>query len=93
MLIARRYVVSGLVQGVGFRYFAAEVARLEGISGWVRNRGDGAVEIFAEGDRESVVRFEGKLRRGPPLARVSALQVNDDVPAASGQGFVVRHDK
>ena len=90
MFVARRYVVSGRVQGVGFRYFAVEAARAEGLSGWVRNREDGAVEVHAEGDEPSLARFEGKLRRGPPLARVAKLDAADDVPSARSEGFVVR---
>jgi acylphosphatase len=69
-LIARRFLVSGRVQGVGFRYFTYEHARREGVSGLVRNLPDGRVEVEVEGDAESVERVERAIRRGPPGARV-----------------------
>jgi acylphosphatase len=87
MLVARRFVVRGRVQGVGFRYFAAEAAGVEGLSGWVRNRDDGAVEVSVEGDAESVVRFERKIRRGPPAARVDDVLVEDGAPSGRLGGF------
>jgi acylphosphatase len=90
MLRARRYVVSGRVQGVGFRFFAERAAALEGLSGWVRNRPDGRVEIEAEGDSEALARFEQRIRTGPPPARVDDVQV-DEMPAAGrDSGFRVR---
>jgi acylphosphatase len=90
MLVARRFVLSGHVQGVGFRFFAESAAHAEGVSGWVRNHADGSVEIFAEGDREAVDRFEGKLRRGPARARIERVIVDDDVPSGRSQGFSIR---
>jgi acylphosphatase len=74
MIIARRFLVRGRVQGVGFRYFAEERARLEGIGGYVRNLPDGGVEALAEGDAEAVTRFERALRRGPVGARVEGVE-------------------
>jgi acylphosphatase len=84
MLAGRRYVVSGRVQGVGFRFFVRDAAVREGIGGWVRNRDDGRVEIEAEGDAEALLRFERAVRRGPAAARVDDVLV-DPMPAA-GQG-------
>lgn len=57
--------VEGRVQGVGFRYFTMEVAQRYGLTGWVRNRWDGKVEIIAEGEHEQLNRFLAELRRGP----------------------------
>jgi acylphosphatase len=71
--IARRAVVSGRVQGVGFRFFAERAARTSGVSGWVRNRADGSVETVAEGEREAVTRYLEMLRSGPPGSRVTSL--------------------
>ena len=65
MRVARRFVLSGRVQGVGFRYFTLDAARREGLHGYVTNRDDGSVEAVAEGDAESLERFERALRRGP----------------------------
>ncbi len=91
MLVARRLVIKGRVQGVGFRYFAEEMARREGVSGWVQNRPDGAVEAFLEGDREAVARVEAKLRHGPPSARVATVAADDEAPTGqAGTGFSIR---
>jgi acylphosphatase len=90
MLVARRLVLSGRVQGVGFRFFAEDLARREGVHGWVTNRPDGAVELFIEGDRETIDRVESKLRHGPPGARVDAVTADDDVPTGRAIGFRVR---
>ena len=80
MRVTRRYRVSGRVQGVGFRMFAADCARREGLSGFVRNLADGAVEAVAEGDLDSVTRFEAALWRGPSHARVATVDVADSEP-------------
>jgi len=60
---ARRLVIGGRVQGVGFRYFTQEIALREGVTGWVRNRSDGCVEVYIEGEAETVTRVERLLRR------------------------------
>jgi len=90
MLIARRFVLSGRVQGVGFRFYVVEAAEVEGVQGWVRNLPDGSVEAFVEGDREAVDRMERKLRRGPPAARIEGVDTQDDVPTGRADGFRVR---
>lgn len=89
MLVARRFLVTGRVQGVGFRYFALEVAQLEGLTGWVRNLPDGRVEIQAEGEREAVDRLERHIRRGPPASRVDRVDVDDTAPSERATGFHV----
>jgi acylphosphatase len=83
-------VIRGRVQGVGFRYFAQATAAREGLHGWVRNLPDGSVEVSAEGEAESVERFERHLRHGPPSARVSDVQVHDELPGHRETGFSVR---
>jgi acylphosphatase len=90
MRIARRYLISGRVQGVGFRYFAEAFASREGIEGWVSNLPDGRVEVAAEGEAESMDRFERAIRHGPPGARVDRVDMFDDVPGSRGAGFSVR---
>jgi acylphosphatase len=91
MLIARRFVLSGRVQGVGFRYFAEEAAAVEGLAGWVRNLADGRVEAFAQGDREAVERFERKIRRGPAGARIDDVTTTEEEGATDGlSGFRIR---
>ena len=89
MIVARRYVVTGRVQGVGYRFFVSEAARVEGLFGWIENRQDGAVEAWVEGDREAVIRFERQLRRGPGHARIEDVQTFDEAPAGS-HGFMIR---
>ena len=74
------YRVTGRVQGVGFRAFVADLARAEGLSGWVRNLPDGSVEARAEGDVETLRRFEWRLWQGPPQARVDDVASEDVVP-------------
>jgi acylphosphatase len=90
MLIARRYVITGRVQGVGFRFFVDAAAAREGVHGWVRNRPDGAVEAAIEGDREAVERVEVALRRGPSAARVDEVSVEETVPTGRPTGFSIR---
>jgi acylphosphatase len=82
-MTARRAVVTGRVQGVGFRFFAALAARDLGVNGWVRNRPDGTVETFAEGAQEAVELYLERLRLGPRVARVDAVIVEETAP----QGF------
>jgi acylphosphatase len=90
MRVARRYLISGRVQGVGFRYFTEAAAAREGLHGWVRNLADGRVEIDVEGEAEAVERFERHVRHGPPGARVSDVNVDDTVPQRRESGFSVR---
>jgi len=90
MRVARRFLVSGRVQGIGFRYFAERIAAREGIHGWVRNLPDGRVEASAEGELEAVDRFEGRLRQGPAGARVDDVEVEHGVPDGRATGFHVR---
>jgi acylphosphatase len=91
MVVARRFLVSGRVQGVGFRLFAQDHARAEGLHGWVANRPDGGVELLAEGELEAVERFERKLRPGPPAARVERLARSDVAPSDRATGFTIEH--
>jgi acylphosphatase len=77
--------MTGRVQGVGFRYFTQDRARREGLSGIVRNLPDGRVEAVAEGDQESLERFEAALRRGPSHARVESVEI-DSVPPFGSDG-------
>ena len=90
MRLARRYFVTGRVQGVGFRFFVERAAAREGLHGWVRNTPDGRVEIEAEGDREALERFEGHVSHGPPAARVAHVDVTDCGATGLDTGFSVR---
>ena len=90
MRVARRYTISGRVQGVGFRYFTQAAAARDNIHGWVRNLPDGRVEAAAEGDADALERFECALRHGPPGARVERVDVEHTMPEARDTGFTVR---
>ncbi len=87
-MIARRAVVSGRVQGVGFRFFAERAARDVSITGWVRNRHDGTVETVVEGEEEAVRRYLDRLRAGPIGCRVTALD-EEDVPVRGYDSFEI----
>jgi acylphosphatase len=91
MMVARRFLVSGRVQGVGFRWFVLEAASAENVTGWVRNTPDGDVEIVAEGDAESVERFERAVRRGPARAQVDDVATDILAPTGRFPTFTTRH--
>ena len=83
--------VRGRVQGVNFRSFAASHARRLGLAGWVRNLSDGmAVEVYAEGPRRAVETLLERLRRGPGMARVDAVETDWRLPSGEADGFTVR---
>jgi acylphosphatase len=88
-MIARRLVVRGRVQGVGFRYAAVDAALRYGVAGWVRNRSDGSVEVFVQGDADSVAAMIAWCRRGPPAANVTDVAVAD-AASVPGSGFELR---
>ena len=77
------------MQGVGFRFFAQRAAARENIHGWVRNLPDGRVEAVAEGDADSLQRFEAALRQGPSRARVDRIEI-DSIPPSGHDGFRVQ---
>lgn len=90
MRVARRYTISGRVQGVGFRYFTEGAAVRHGLHGWVRNLPDGRVEIAAEGEPEALERFERQIRQGPPGARIDAIDIDDRAPDGRISGFSIK---
>ena len=71
---ARRFLVRGRVQGVGFRWFVEREAHLLGIAGWVRNNADRSVEVLAIGSREQLLGLQSRLRAGPRAARVDDVE-------------------
>jgi acylphosphatase len=72
--------VRGRVQGVGFRWFVRERARALGLTGWVRNRQDGTVEVLAVGDNVALQQLRALLRSGPAGARVSDVEDQSAAP-------------
>ena len=89
MRLARLYVVSGLVQGVGFRFFVNRAASIEGLHGWVRNLPDGRVEALIEGDAEAIARVEQALHTGPPGARVQSVNSLADEADGGYRSFTI----
>jgi acylphosphatase len=90
MAVARRFVISGRVQGVGFRWFAHDAARREGVTGWVRNLPDGRVEAHVEGDEDAVTRVERALRSGPPGARVQTMTTDTEDATGAYRDFSIK---
>lgn len=86
-VVALRLVIRGRVQGVGYRDAAVQSALVNKVAGWVRNRNDGTVEAFVQGAPEAVARYLEWARRGPPLARVAAVDVVQEEPDGSLRDF------
>lgn len=74
MKTARKFIISGLVQGVGFRFFTQRAAARHQVLGYVRNLLDGRVEALAEGDEKSVEDFKNDLTAGPTYSRVEEIE-------------------
>jgi acylphosphatase len=89
MIVCRRFLVSGRVQGVAYRAWAREQARRLQLTGWAANLADGRVEVVASGEPEAIGLLHAKLREGPPAARVTAVE--EQLAEASGAaGFAIR---
>lgn len=90
-MIAQAHVfVKGRVQGIFFRAFVRQQAQALGLSGWVRNLPDGRVEAVLVGEKEKIKRVIKKCRQGPPLARVSEVEVAWSEPKEFFSGFEIR---
>ena len=86
-LQARRYIVRGRVQGVGFRWFVEREAHTLGIAGWVRNNLDGSVEVLAMGTREQLASLRSRLQQGPRAARVDNVEESESRPVEGLKSF------
>ena len=84
---ARRFVVRGRVQGVGFRWFVEREAHILGIAGWVRNNPDGSVEVLAQGTRDQLSGLRSRLRDGPRAARVDGVEESPAQPITGLSSF------
>lgn len=89
----KRYsmVVKGRVQGVGFRFFTCNHARKHHCTGWVKNRGDGSVELEVQGEEEALRVFQSEINAGPILSKVRELTVTEIPVAADEQQFNIKH--
>jgi acylphosphatase len=84
---ARRFVVRGRVQGVGFRWFVEREAHRLGVAGWVRNNHDGSVEVLAMGTRDQLLGLRSRLRQGPRAARVDDVEESEAHPISGLNTF------
>ena len=89
MIIARKFLISGLVQGVGFRFFTQRAAARHQVLGYVRNLEDGRVEAVAQGDERSVKAFMEDLTTGPTFARVEDIEETVLEPNGSLSAFLI----
>ena len=88
---ACRFLIHGMVQGVGFRYTAARRASALGLGGYVRNRSDGSVEVWAEGSCEALSSLAGWLHQGPSMARVERVEREDRAPKGGFRKFSISY--
>ncbi len=86
---ARRWIVRGTVQGVGFRFFVQHKATALGVSGWARNRDDGTVEVYAFGSEDRLSDLGAALHKGPNQAHVRGVE-EQAAPVESLSGFSIR---
>jgi acylphosphatase len=88
--MAKRLIIKGRVQGVGYRVSFAETAIALGLAGWVRNRRDGSVEACVQGDDDAITAVVSWARRGPPAARVSDVVVTEsEEPTPENKQFEI----
>ncbi|MGD1098178.1 MAG: acylphosphatase [Bryobacteraceae bacterium] len=87
-ITARRYLICGRVQGVGFRYFAERAARELGVTGWARNLDDGCVEVHANGTTRQLDDLESRLRQGPLRADVRSVEVQEAAVVVSTDFYI-----
>ena len=90
-MVARRFIISGAVQGVGFRYFVLRAAARHQVLGTVRNLPDGRVEVMAEGERAALDDFKQDLATGPTLANVTDLEETDLPATGRFRDFYIDH--
>jgi len=90
-LMKRAHVyVSGIVQGVFFRYYTQEKAEEQSVNGWVRNLPDGRVEAVFEGEDRAVDLMVAFCRKGPPGAHVTKVEVHEERWTGEFKGFIVK---
>jgi acylphosphatase len=86
---ARKFVISGRVQGVGYRFFAERWAGQLGIAGSAKNLWDGTVEVYAIGDAKSLEEFKNRLYQGPSMSRVTAIRESEEPVEQHWFGFTI----
>ncbi|MFN0124095.1 MAG: acylphosphatase [Blastocatellia bacterium] len=91
MSVARRFLIAGTVQGVGYRYFVLRAAARHQVHGTVRNLPDGEVEVIAEGVRETMEAFRNDLATGPAMANVTSMEETDIAVTGRYRDFRIDH--
>ncbi len=91
MKVKAHVFVSGIVQGVFFRFETMKIARLKHVTGWVRNLPDGRVEAVFEGEKSDVEEMLSFCRRGPPGAIVKNIKIYWEEPTGEFKDFKIRH--
>jgi acylphosphatase len=76
-MVARQFLISGFVQGVGYRFFVLRAAARHQVLGTVRNLADGRVEVIAEGERDAMDEFKKDLATGPAMANITDIDETD----------------
>ena len=89
MKVARKYLISGRVQGVGFRFFAEDVANQLGVRGYVKNLWDGRVEVYAIAEQAALEEFKRDLGEGPRAARVTGVEESEEPVNDRYKGFMI----
>ncbi|SEM94950.1 acylphosphatase [Mesobacillus persicus] len=90
-MLQLKIVVSGKVQGVGYRYFTQMKALQFGITGWVRNREDGTVEMLTTGTKETLDLFIEEIRRGNPFSTVDQIDINETEAEENYKSFAIKY--
>lgn len=90
-MLQLQIVVTGKVQGVGYRYFAQMKAVQFGITGWVKNRSDGAVEMVTTGTKENLDLFIEEVRRGNPFSTVDQIEIREISTGEKYQSFTIKY--
>ena len=89
-MIAIHVFISGLVQGVGFRYSIKHKATMLDLTGWAKNTDDGKVEVFCQGDKKGIDKMLAFCKEGPPLARVDDVVIEESDTRDHLAGFEIR---
>jgi acylphosphatase len=87
---ARRYIVRGFVQGVGYRAFAVRHGSELGLTGWARNLSDGTVEVHAQGEADALAEYAGRLRQGPRFSEVRGVE-EQEAALIQSRGFSIKY--
>ncbi|MEJ6951668.1 acylphosphatase [Natronospora cellulosivora (SeqCode)] len=90
MLVQKNIIISGRVQGVGFRAFALDKAKQFNIKGWIKNRSDGKVEAVVQGKDEDLKKLLAFLKEGPAWARVEGINIKDEKVDTSIKEFYIK---